>query len=207
MRPSAAPRGRDPPASDRPAPPLPRAPRVPRAAAPPATQVSQQETTCAPTAVHTGEGGRLSRSRRANLPRRPSSAAASADRSGGGCSAASRSNRASPPPAPRSRHKRPDTAHPRTPKLRGPELLGRSGRYSEGRPRVRSLFPSRSSGPTAATSRDPLRYLRLLPTCAGSGEAPPTAFWSNLFFDDFWGIFRRDPSVALRSDRLSLPSR
>lgn len=46
-------------------------------------------------------GGRLSR---ATLPRRPSSPAARADRSGGGRSAVSRSNRASPPPAPRSRH-------------------------------------------------------------------------------------------------------
>lgn len=61
---------------------------------------------------------------RANLPRRPSSPAARADRSGGGCSAASRSNRASPPPAQRSRHKRPDAAHPRTPKLRRPDLQG-----------------------------------------------------------------------------------
>lgn len=33
------------------------------------------------------------------------------------------------------------------------------------------------------------------------------SFGLSYFFDDFWGIFRRDPSVALLSDRLSLPSR
>lgn len=68
LRPGPGPAGR-------PAPPLTRAPRVPRAAAPQATQVFRQKAACVPTAVHTGEGGRLSGSRgrtcRAGLALRP----------------------------------------------------------------------------------------------------------------------------------------
>lgn len=170
MRPSIHPsirraRGRDRPGRRRHFRALRCAPRGPGAAVSPATQVSRQETACAPAAVHTGERGRTCR---AGLAPRPLPLT--------GRAAAARPRPAqTAPPLPQLRA--PATSG-RTPPTRGhPSYGGRIPwgsfcRESEGGPRVWSLFPSRSSGPIAATSRDPLCYLRLLPSAPDLAKSP-----------------------------------
>lgn len=118
---------------------------------------------------------------------------------------------APPLPPPRRSALAPATVS-RTPPPRGwtdtrvPGLLG-SLRWKGRRPPSPVLASPRSAVPPAATSQTRSAALRALTVCVKLAEAPPAASWLKLFFGDFWGIFRRDPGVALRSHRLSLPSR